>query len=117
MLSCPNAKVLRFSNKSDYYSSTSTGINVHRRSTNAIASSTASWVNSAGCLLISKSGTSSSSEYADFIQTIGIVSSNAKVNAKYSKKVTGKIVVDRTYASDYMKSIGYSTSDIKALGN
>lgn len=115
-LKVSNANVLRFSSKSNFYSSTSTGINVHRRSTDSIASSTANWVNSAGCLLVGNSGTSSSSEYAKFIQTIGIVSPSAKGNAKYSTRVTGKIVVDRTYASDYLKSVGYSTSAIKALG-
>ena len=115
-LKVSNANVLRFSSKSSFYSSTSTGINVHRRSSNSIASEDSTWVNSAGCILIGKSGTSSSSEYAKFIQTIGIVGSSAKGNAKYSTKVTGKIVVDRTYAADYLKNVGYSTSAIKALG-
>lgn len=115
-LKVSNAKVLRFSSKSNFYSSTSTGINIHRRSTNDIAPQNATWANSSGCILIGKSGTSSSSEYAKFIQTIGIVGSNAKGNAKYSTKVTGKIIVDRTYAADYLKSVGYSTSAIKALG-
>lgn len=115
-LKVSNAKVLRFRNTSDFYDSTSTGINVHRRSTNDIAPQNATWANSSGCILIGKSGTASSSEYAKFIQTIGIVGSSAKGNAKYSTKVTGKIVVDRTYAADYLKSVGYSTSAIKALG-
>lgn len=115
-LNVSGAKVVRFSNRSSYYNSTSYGINVHRRSSNSIAASNASWVNSAGCLLVGASGTSSFSEYAKFIQTLGIVSSGAAGNAKYGTKVSGKIIVDRAYAYNYLNNVGYYSSAINAIG-
>ena len=114
-LNVTNAPVVRFSSKGSFYSSTSTGINVHRRDSNNIPASNAGWVNSAGCLLIGQSGTGSSSEYARFIQALGIVSSSAGGSAKYSNYITGKIVVDRTYAYDYVHSVGYSDAAIKLI--
>ena len=110
-----NAKVIRFRNESEFYSSTATGINVHRRSSNSIAPQDATWANSAGCLLVGKSGTSSFSEYAKFIQTIGIVDSDAKGTDKYSTNVVGKIIIDRSYAYSYLQSIGYPDAAIEAL--
>ncbi len=115
-LNVNNANVVRFNSKSSFYSSTSYAINVHRRSTDSIAPSNKSWVNSAGCLLIGKSGTSSSGEYAKFIQAVGIVYSSSSGNTTYKYSVNGTIVVDRTYASSYLSSIGYSSSAIKAIG-
>ncbi len=90
-LNVNGAKVVRFNSKSSFYNSTSYGINVHRRSIDSIASSSASWVNSAGCLLIGKSGTGTSSEYASFIKTLGIVGNSASGNSKYSTSVIVKL--------------------------
>lgn len=115
-LNVSNAKVVRFSSKNSYYNSTSTGINVHRRDSDSIASSTANWVNSAGCLLIGTSGKTASSEYAKFIQTLGIVGSNARGDSKYSSYIKGTIVVDRDFAYNYLINVGYSASAIKAIG-
>ncbi len=115
-LNVSNAKVVRFSSKNSFYSDTSTGINVHRRDSDSIASSTASWVNSAGCLLIGTSGKTSSSEYAKFIQTLGIVGSSARGDSKYSSYIKGTIVVDRDFAYNYLINVGYSPSAIKAVG-
>ena len=111
-----DAAVVRFSNKNSYYSSTSTGINVHRRSSDSIADKNASWVNSAGCLLVGKSGKSTSSEYAEFIKVLGIAGPNPTGTGKYTSKLTGKIVVDRTYAYNYLSNVGYPSSAIKAIG-
>lgn len=115
-LNVNGAEVVRFNSKTSYYSSTSSAINVHRRDSNSIASASASWVNSAGCLLVGNMGTESSSEYAKFIKALGIVGSNATGTSKYSKSITGKIIVDRTYAQSYLKSVGYSNSAIQLLG-
>ena len=111
-----NANVVRFRSTSNWYSSTSSAINIHRKSSDSVADWNKSWVNSAGCQLIGKTGTSSSSEYAKFIQSVGIVNSNASGNSKYSYSVNGKYILDRSYAYNYMRSIGYSDSAIKAIG-
>ena len=115
-LNITNASVVRFRSKSNYYQGSSSAINVHRRSSDSISAVGNSWVNSAGCQLIGKSGTGSSSEYAKFIQAVGIVPSGSAGNAKYKTSVSGKIVIDRTYAYSYLSSIGYSGSAIKAIG-
>lgn len=115
-LNVSGAKVLRFKNQNDMYSSTSAGINVHRRDSDSIAPKNQGWVNSAGCLLIGKAGTGCTAEYARFIQAVGIVWDNAAGNAKYSNQVSGKIIIDRTYARSYLKNVGYSNSAINALG-
>lgn len=115
-LKVSNARVVRFRNQSSFYDSTSTGINVHRRSSNSIAGASAGWVNSAGCLLVGKSGTASTGEYARFIQALGIVYANSAGNATYKYSVTGKIIVDRSFASSYLRSVGYSTSAISRIG-
>lgn len=111
-----NANVVRFRSASSWYSSTSSAINIHRKSSDNIASRNASWVNSAGCQLVGKAGTSSSSEYAMFIKSVGIVNNSASGNSKYNYSVSGKYILDRTYAHDYMRNIGYSENAIKAIG-
>lgn len=115
-LNVSNASVVRFKSKSSFYNSTSYAINVHRRDSNDIAPSSKSWVNSAGCLLVGQSGTSSSGEYAKFIQALGIVASGASGSSTYKYSVTGKIVIDRTYAYSYLSSVGYSDAAIKSIG-
>ena len=114
-LNVTNASVVRFKNKNSFSNSTSTAINVHRRDSDNIAASNANWVNSAGCLLIGKSGKSNTSEYAHFIQALGIVSGNARGDAKKSNNVSGKIVVDRTYAYSYLSGVGYSDKAISTI--
>lgn len=115
-LNVTNAAVVRFNSKSSFYSSNSTAINVHRRDSNDIAPSSKSWVNSAGCLLIGRSGTASSGEYAGFIQAMGIVASGASGNAAFKYSVKGKIVIDRTYAHSYLSGVGYSAAAIASIG-
>ncbi len=107
-LNVSNASVVRFRSKSSFYRSSSSAINVHQRSSDSIAPAKKNWVNSAGCQLI---GTKS--EYLSFIKTLGLVNGN-RVTA-YSSKVSGKIVIDRTYAFDYMSRIGYSTKAINMI--
>lgn len=114
-LNVTNAPVVRFNSKSSFYSSMSTGINVHRRDSNGIPASNAGWVNSAGCLLVGQSGSNSGDEYARFIQALGIVNASANGTAKYVNYITGKIIVDRTYAYNYLNSIGYSDAAISMI--
>ena len=111
-----NANVVRFRSTNSWYSSTSSAINIHRKSSDNIAARNANWVNSAGCQLVGKTGTSSSSEYAKFIKSVGIVNNSASGNSKYNYSVNGKYILDRTYAHDYMRNIGYSENAIKAIG-
>ncbi len=115
-LNVSGATVVRFRSQYDYYNSTSSGINVHRRSTDYIAPANKSWVNSAGCLLIGNAGTGNTSEYARFIQVLEIVPSGARGDAKYSNWKSGKIIVDRTYAYDYLVAVGYPADAIRAIG-
>ena len=115
-LNVTDAKVVRFNSKTSFYSSTSSAINVHRRSSDTIPDASKGWVNSAGCQIIGKAGTSSSSEYAKFIQAVGIVPSGSAGNVTFKTAVSGKIIIDRTYAASYLSNIGYSSSAISLIG-
>lgn len=115
-LTVENAMVVRHASKTSWYSSTASGINVHRRYSDTIPSASKGWVNSAGCLLVGTTGTTKNSDYARFIQTLGIVCNNANATVKYETPVNGKLIVDRTFATDYLVKIGYSTGAIEALG-
>ena len=115
-LNVTNAAVVRHTSQTSYYSDTSTGINIHRRDSNSIAGATATWVNSAGCLLVGQAGTTASGEYAQFIVAVGIVPSGSSGTATKVTSVSGKVIVDRTYATSYLKSIGYSTGAISLIG-
>ena len=115
-LNVSSAKVVRFRSSGYYYESTSSGINIHRRDSNSIPRSDAGWVNSAGCQLVGQSGKESNSEYARFIQALGIVGNSAKATSTYSTKVSGTYVVDRTYAYSYLSNIGYSDGAIQLIG-
>ena len=107
-LNISGAKVLRFNSRSSYYSSTSSAINVHRRSSDSIAPSNKSWVNSAGCQLVGKY-----SEYLSFIRAIGIVSGNSVT--RYTNYTTGKMVIDRSFAYSYLSNVGYSANAIALI--
>lgn len=115
-LNVTNAPVVRFKSQQSFYDSTSYAINVHRRDSDSIAPANKSWVNSAGCLLVGHSGKSTSGEYARFIQAVGIVGAGARGDSTYKYSVTGKIVVDRSYAYSYLSGIGYSDAAIRAIG-
>lgn len=115
-LNVSSAPVVRFKSQSSFYSDTSYAINVHRRSTNTIAPKNANWVNSAGCQIVGKAGTGKTSEYAKFIQAVGIVGNSSDGSKPYTKSVSGKIIIDRSYASKYLKNVGYSDKAIKLIG-
>lgn len=116
-LNVNGAKVVRFTTKySSGTLSTSGSINVHRRSTDSIAPKNANWVNSAGCQLIGKAGTGKNGEYAQFAKAVGIIKSSADGNSKYTTSVSGKIIVDRSFAATYLKNIGYTAGAIKNIG-
>ncbi|MBQ4448493.1 MAG: hypothetical protein II897_09440, partial [Clostridia bacterium] len=112
------APVLRHSSQTNYYDGTSYGINIHRRSSDSIAPSGASWVNSAGCLLVgvTPNTSSSASEYARFIQAVGIVGQTGTAGSTYTSSVTGKVVVDRSFANQYLTNVGYSNGARIKLG-
>ncbi|MBR2257160.1 MAG: RICIN domain-containing protein [Blautia sp.] len=107
-LNVSGAKVVRFKSRSDYYNDSSSAINVHRRSTDYIAPSDAGWVNSSGCQLIGRN-----SEYLSFIKAVGIVSGNSVT--KYTRSVTGKIIIDRSFASTYLSNVGYYANAINMI--
>lgn len=109
-LNVTNPGVVRFKNKNNYYSSTSSAINVHQRSTDNVAPSNKPWVNSAGCQLVGLK-----SEYLNFIKAVGIVNSSVNSVCKFQNSVTGKIVINRSYAYNYLRNMGYSETSIKAI--
>lgn len=91
--------------------STSDGINVHRRSGDSLGSNY-----STGCQLIGLKGTGANDDYAKFIKAVGIVGSGATGTTKTTNgKYKGRIIIDRSFAYDYMKGIGYSDQSIKAV--
>ena len=115
-LNVSGASVVRFRSSNSWYSDTSPAINIHRKSSDSIAGANQSWVNSAGCQLVGRTGTDKSSDYAKFIQSVGIVNANAAGNVGYTYSVTGIYIVDRSYAYQYMRNIGYSDAAIRAIG-
>ena len=80
-----NAQVIRFSDATNFYNSTSDQINIHRPEQNTIYGSTSKISNSDGCLLVGAAGKASTGEYARFIQALGIVGPNARGDAKFVK--------------------------------
>ncbi|MBR5093561.1 MAG: hypothetical protein IK095_00565, partial [Oscillospiraceae bacterium] len=112
-LTVKTANVLRHRSKSSFYSSTSEGIDVHRRSTDSIAPAGASWVNSAGCLIVGRTpDRSTGSAYAAFLQALGVVGSSGTAYSHKTGDVSGYVIVDRTYAKTYLSGVGYSTRAI-----
>ncbi len=112
-LNITGAKVVRFRSTGSYYESTSGAINIHKRSSSGIAPSNKSWVNSAGCLLVGKYDTN---EYLNFIKAVGIVSSGATSVGKKTANVSGKVVIDRSLAGNYLTAIGYTSGAISKIG-
>jgi hypothetical protein len=111
-----NDSVVRFESTDKFYLSTSGGIHIHRRYQNAPIPLSAGWANSVGCLMVGTAGTKATDEYATFLQTLGVISETSGGTAKYQTQVTGKLILDRTYAADYLSAVGYSDEAIALLG-
>ena len=118
-LNVVSAKVVRFRSKTNFYTDSKRAetINVHRRTSDSII--TSGKPNSTGCINIGRAGTSSTGEYARFIQKTGLVGSSASGTARLKYKsqgqYVGKIIVDRTYAADYLKRIGYPAKAVSLI--
>lgn len=111
-----NAKVVRHRSQNDYYSSTSTGIHIHRRNRDYVAVDPSDEISSAGCLVIGNSGKKSTDEYAEFSAILGITNPGDSGTASVKNYVSGKVIVDRYFARDYLKSIGYTDGAIDLIG-
>ncbi len=110
-----DAKVVRFKSKTNFSEDNKVqSINVHRRSSNDIIKS--GTPNSSGCIIVGKSGDGVNDEYGKHIKALGLISTGAKSYKKYTKYITGKIIIDREYAYTYMSKIGYSKSALNKLG-
>ncbi len=109
-------QVVRFRNRNDYYLSTSGAINVHRRTTDEIVPEGQNWVNSAGCLLVGRSGKTAQDDYAGFIAAFGLVQAGSSGSTRYQNNVSGLLVVDRTYARAYLRAIGYPDEALDMIG-
>lgn len=110
-LKIKGANAVRFNNKNDYWRDSGlNSLNVHRKVRNSNTSPNQTWGNSTGCILIGKTN-----EYLGFAKAVGIINSNSSKVTTYQNYVTGKIVIDRTYAENYLKKIGYSSGAISML--
>ena len=115
-LQVQNARVVRFTSKYNYYSSTSSGIHIHRRYTNTVPPFSYSWVNSCGCMLIGREGATSAGEYAKFLAAFGLVPSGYSGKSKYVYNVSGTVIVDRTQAASYLSAVGYPSGALGLIG-
>ncbi|MBE6835002.1 MAG: hypothetical protein E7515_01975 [Ruminococcaceae bacterium] len=115
-LKVEGANVVRHRNQTDYYSSTSTSINIHRRNRDYVAKNANEQISSAGCLLIGNSGKKSTDDYATYSAILGITEPGDSGTASYSHEVSGKVIVDRTFAKSYLRAIGYTEGAIKLIG-
>ena len=115
-LNVEGAKVVRHYNRTDYYSSTSSSINIHRRNRNYVAKSADEQISSAGCLVIGNSGKGPNDDYATYSATLGITNPGDNGVASYSHSVSGKVIVDRSFAKAYLQSIGYTDGAIELIG-
>ena len=111
-----DAQVVRFEDRWGFYESTSLGINIHRRNSNEIAPISAYWGNSVGCCLIGVAGTSSSGEYARFIQSVGLVPDGWDGDSSYEYMIHGKVIVDRSFGYEYLRNVGYSDEALDMIG-
>lgn len=104
--------VLRHFNQYNYYYGTSGNINIHRRTNNTLNR------NSCGCIIVGNvpNINSTSSEYARFIQAVGIVGSNGTASSNQVNPVTGKVIIDRSFADSYFTAVGYTIGARSMLG-
>ena len=115
-LNVEGANVVRHRNRTDYYSSTSSSINIHRRNRDFVAKTPDEQISSAGCLVIGNSGKGSADDYATYSAILGITNPGDSGTASYSHTVSGKVIVDRSYAKTYLKNIGYTDGAIELIG-
>ena len=111
-----DAQVVRFYDRSNYYTSTSVSINIHRRNRDTIAPASAYWGNSVGCCLIGVAGAEAGGEYADFITSVGLVPAGSSGDRSFDYNVSGRVVVDRSFAWEYLRNVGYTDGAIDLLG-
>ena len=119
--SCPalhvyNDKVVRGAAGSSAYYSTSGSINVHRRSWPLRNSSSYPHISTSGCQVIGKPGTAATDDYATYAATLGLINAGDPGNHTLRRTISGKLIVDRTYAADFMKKLGYSDKAISMIG-
>lgn len=114
-----NDQVLRFRSPTDYYEDVSyrQSIEIHRRAVEGVAPADASWANSVGCLLVGHAGTGYDDDYTGFARAVGIISPEDSGNTRYRTQVHGTLIVDRSFAGDYLLSVGYSENAVTALGS
>lgn len=116
-LNVQNANVLRHESRTSFFPSTSRFINVHRRMQDELTDPSDTWGNSTGCINVGRAGTGKDSEYSAFVTAVGIVDPGWSDYRVYDHKVQGKIVVDRSWARDYLSNIGYTEEAIDIIVN
>ena len=108
--------VVRHSSQTSFTSDYTTQINIHRRYKNTIPTDYSRPVNSAGCLLVGREGDGPNDDYALFASAMGLINPGQKTDVASAKWVTGKVIIDRDAAGNYLKEIGWTPQAISLLG-
>ena len=111
--------VVRNAASANPYPSTSNAIDVHRRSHPERNSSTNPYISSAGCLLVGRTGTGATDDYATYASKLGLINPGDS-GTHYVRIPEGtyvcKVIVDRDCAGSYLSSLGYSAQAISMIG-
>ena len=119
--SCPalhiySDRVVRGAAGSSPYNSTSGSINIHRRSWPQRNSPSYPHISTSGCQVIGKPGTGASDDYATYAATLGLINPGDSGTHSLRRTISGKVIVDRAAAKDFMTKLGYSAQAISLIG-
>ena len=111
--------VVRNGASSSPYYSYSGAIDVHRRTWPYRNGSSYPHTSSAGCLLIGRTGTGSTDDYATYASKLGLINPGDS-GTHYVRIPEGtyvcKVIVDRDCAASYLSDLGYSAQAISMFG-
>ena len=106
-------KVIRFNSQTSFYASTSGYINIHRRFWDELSDK---HYNSQGCIVIGNVGTEPDDEYARYAVAIGLINAGDSGTSRFRRSISGKVIIDRSFAGNYLRSVGYSPQAISMIG-
>ncbi len=111
--------VVRNGASTNPYYSYSGAIDVHRRTWPYRNSSSYPHISSAGCLLVGRTGTGATDDYATYASKLGLINPGDS-GTHYVRIPEGtyvcKVIVDRDCAGSYLSSLGYSAQAISMIG-
>lgn len=122
-LKITNARAIRFEKKGNTITDSKhenlSSINVHGRWNNG--TTTAETPDSAGCILIGNRAWGAKgnvSQYLNFCKSVGILRKERTTmtyKTHYDVDIKGKIIIDRSYATNYLRAIGYPSKTLQDL--